>query len=276
QADQRSPPFGADLAEREGKKNGEDHQRQDVAIGRGSEHIVGDHALEELSDPRERRRRLLLHAGKRRLQPGRGQMRQRKQMRKQQRPDRTEHRRERADDDDAQHGAAGDAPTERGLGALGAADHRQGDDQRDDRHLEGVEPQGADEPGDCEQIAPRTFGQAHRHRAEREPDQQRSERIISAKCTAAGRLAQRGFRNLKMKRSVLPRIFGSKTGRVWASAGLRRMSLVPTSWKPARLKSAFTTLGSMRWYFSTVARVSSLALATWSSTPTIATRFIAE
>src|SRR6185369_1305529 len=124
---------------------------------------------------------------------------------------------------------------------------QQRHDQRNDGHLQRVEPQGADEAGNTQHRGTDVFSQSARERPKRQPDDQGAQRPIGAETSRApGRRlrAQRGFLNLKTKRSVLPRILGSNTSRLWSSAGLRSMSLVATSWKPARLKSAFTVSGS--------------------------------
>ena len=149
-------------AERQREQHGEHDQRQDVAVGRGGKDIVGDDALEEVGDPRERRRRFLLDPGERGLEPRGRPARQREQVGQQHDRQRAEDRGCGADDHDPQDRPAAMRPAERGFGAFGDADDEQRDDQRDDGHLERVEPQGADEGGAGEQVAANASRQARR------------------------------------------------------------------------------------------------------------------
>ena len=163
---------------------------------------------------------------------------------------------------------AGDPARPRRLGALGDAGHQQGDDQRDDGHLQRVEPQGADEADDCRARLVRRRPRRQRRTAPSDqPEDQRGQRPISAKLRRRlsarcgfGRFAQRGFRNLNTTRSVLPRIVGSNTSSCDRRPGCAACRWLPTSSKPARWKSALITSGSIRCSFSTVARVSPLGL----------------
>ena len=54
--------LGADRAEREREQQREDTSGSTSPLRRGGEHIVGDHALEEIGDARKRRGALLLYA----------------------------------------------------------------------------------------------------------------------------------------------------------------------------------------------------------------------
>src|SRR5947209_2004413 len=187
-----------------------------------------------------------------------------------------------AEDHDPEHRQAGDPSRVSSLRTLRDADDQQRDDQRNDSHLQGAEPQGSDEGRHRKRFIARPLPKVTRKHSAEDPEDQRRERIVSPVIAGGGHCrrlavacAQRGFLNLKMKRSVFPRTLGSNTSTSWASPGLRKRSLLPTSTNPARLKSAFTTFGSIRWNLSTVARVSLLALAMWSITPIVAPGFIA-
>src|SRR5690242_20494416 len=101
-----------------------------------------------------------------------------------------------------------------GLRTLRDPDDEERDDERDDRHLQGIEPERADEARD----AKHRFANACRYpageRADHKPENERGERPVSAEARSARRrrlVGQRGFLNLKMKRSVFPAIFGSWT-----------------------------------------------------------------
>ena len=121
----------------------------------------------------------------------------------------------------------------------------------------------------CADAVTRLVGQG----AEQQADDQR------AKHQPGGALAAGlhcGFRNLKMKRSVLPADLGVEhVAGCDRRPGFCSRSLSPSSTKPARRKSAFTTAGSIRWSFSTTARVSPPGVAIWSMMPTIAPGFAA-
>src|SRR4029453_461125 len=101
----------------------------------------------------------------------------------------------------------------RGFGAFSDSAHEQRDDEGNDGHLERVQPDRSDETCNREKVAPHIFGEVRGKCAKREADEQSGERPIGAKSCAAVALAQRGFLNLSTTRSVLPRIFGSKTSR---------------------------------------------------------------
>ena len=76
--------------------------------------------------------------------------------------------------------------------------------------------------GDAERVVASAVGRGRRqHAPSAEADDERRQRLISAEPAApalraagASCRAQRGFLNLKMTRSVLPRIFGSNTSRL--------------------------------------------------------------
>ncbi len=178
----------------------------------------GTTPLKNSASPGERPRRRLFDIAKCSLQQLRRLTRQGEDRRQSESGERAEDSRRSADDHNPQYRATGDPARLRGLGALGDADDEQRDDQRDNGHLERVQPQGADKRCDAQRIAACRFTQLACQDAGNEAQDQRGERVISAEirgAAAGGGFArtfrQRGFLNRKMKRSVLPLIAGSCT-----------------------------------------------------------------
>ena len=77
---------------------------------------------------------------------------------------------------------------------------KERDDERDHRHLQRIEPERADESGEGERISSKAPAGVPDHRAERQADEQRDQRPVSAEFPrrarglVARRCAQRGFR----------------------------------------------------------------------------------
>ena len=218
--------------------------------------IVGNHALEEVDDARKRRRRLVARrrrappAARPRSRAAAGTARVSSRI-----IDRAEHRRERADDDDPQHRTAGDPPAARRLRALGDADDQQRHDERDDGHLERVQPQACRRtPAVAETPARIGAARPPANTPASKADDERRKRPIGAEarrppCSPS---ALAGLRSTR-----LPELEDEAVGlaadlRDRTPAGCDRRPgcaacrCSPTSSKPARLKSAFTTFGSIR------------------------------
>src|SRR5690348_2110135 len=99
---------------------------------------------------------------------------------------------------------------------LGDADDEKGDDERDYRHFQSIQPQGPDKPGGPHDGIVDRRRQMWRDHPDEEPEDKGRKRPVSAKATPTlsrrllrGSAAQRGFRNLNTKRSVLPRMLAS-------------------------------------------------------------------
>ena len=187
-----------DARQRQREQQREHDQRQHVAVRGRGDHVGRDHALEEVGDARQRRRSASARSpASARAQRFRRRLRQREQRESAAAWPRapkiaetvqtmTIHSTDRA----------GDPPGTRRLGALGDAGHEQGDDQRDDRHLQRVQPQGADERGDGQRRVVRDRpASASAAEAEQQSEDQRGQRPISAE-------ASRGF--LCRLRPVVP------------------------------------------------------------------------